>query len=80
MIFGSSAFWTLIDNAGELNLVKINRPNSLRSVPYQTDRIVDGATLAYRVRRVVDGEVMDLHTNFADLLDDLKQRAPSAEG
>lgn len=56
-----SAWWLICDNGGELNVERVNDHESLRSVPY-TNRhhsMIDGATMAYRVRCVLDDSPID---------------------
>ena len=61
------ALWTVCDNGGELNVERINAPETLRSVPYTSWRtMLDGATMAYRVRCVVDGGEVDYSKSYAE--------------
>lgn len=54
--------WSICDNGGELNVEKVNDMASLRSLPYVAwGSMVDGGTMAYRVRCVLDGAPID-HT------------------
>lgn len=59
--------WTVSDNGGELNVERINAPETLRSVPYTSWRtMLDGATMAYRVRCVVDDCAIEYDRSFAE--------------
>ncbi len=59
--------WTVCDNGGELNVERINAPETLRSVAYTSWRtMLDGATMAYRVRCVVDGGEVDYSKSYAE--------------
>lgn len=64
--------WSICDNGGELNVEKVNDMASMRSLPYVAwGCMLDGATMAYRVRRVIDGEPIDYSLNLADDLETL---------
>jgi hypothetical protein len=69
--------WMLSDNGGELNVTRINSAELTRSEPYTWDGIVlDGATMAYRVRCVLDGDPVDYNLRHdADVLDICKEMA-----
>lgn len=59
--------WSVCDNGGELNVERINAPETLRSVPYTSwGAMLDGATMAYRVRCVVDGGEVDYSKSYAE--------------
>lgn len=62
------------DNGGEVNVERVNDHTSLRSLPYVHNRsMIDGATLAYRVRCGIDGDAVDYARSYAEDLDDLKK-------
>ncbi len=53
-------WWTVSDNGGELNIEKVNHPESLRSVGYESNLIeMDTMTMVYRVLRVLKGQEID---------------------
>jgi len=53
-------WWIIHDNGGELNIEKINIPNTLRSIPYtSTSFVMDTMTMVYRTLRVLKGEDID---------------------
>lgn len=67
------ALWTVCDNGGELNVERINAPETLRSVPYTSwGAMLDGATMAYRVRCVVDDCEIEYDRSFAEEADILR--------
>ena len=65
--------WTICDNGGELNVERVNAPETMRSVAYTSWRVMlDGATMAYRVRCVVDGDEIEYDRSFAEDVDVLR--------
>ncbi len=61
--------WLVTDNSGELHVEKINHPESLKVIPYEDEEgLLDGATLVYRIRRVLDGGTIDLTHRCPELL------------
>jgi hypothetical protein len=65
--------WTVCDNGGELNVDRVNAAEIGRSVPYTAFRaMLDGGTMAYRVRCVVDDDAVDYGRSYADALETLR--------
>ena len=72
--------WTVCDNGGELNVARINDSDSLRSIPYTSfGEVLDGATMAHRVRVVLDGEDINWSRRMGDTLDELKEHGASVK-
>lgn len=70
---GTGDLWVIADNGGELNIERINYPLSMRSIPYSEHRVIrDGATMAYRVRCVLDGLAVDYSRSHKADLDNFK--------
>lgn len=70
---GCGDLWTICDNGGELNVERINAPETLRSVPYTAHRtMLDGATMAYRVRCVIDDKPIDYACSLADCAEEIR--------
>jgi hypothetical protein len=52
--------WSLNDNGGEINMNQVNDPTPSANAPYTAGGfMLDGATLAYRVRCIMTGEPID---------------------
>jgi hypothetical protein len=65
-------WWLVTDNGGELNVYRINHDTG-RSVPCTAFRsMLDGGTMAYRVRCVVDDDAVDYSRSYADALETLR--------
>ncbi len=65
--------WTVCDNGGELNVERVNDAETMRSVPYAAwGGMLDGATMAYRVRCVVDDDAVDYSRSYAEDVDILR--------
>ena len=65
--------WSICDNGGELNVEKVNDMASMRSLPYVArGSMVDGGTMAYRVRCALDVSPIDYSLNLAGDLELLK--------
>lgn len=46
----NGVWWTVCDNGGELNVERVNDPESMRSMPYtDTWGTLDPTTMAYRI-------------------------------
>jgi hypothetical protein len=57
--------WQICDNGGELNIMRVNDYESLRSIPFTCFRIpLDVFTMAYRLRCAVAGEQIDWEWRF----------------
>jgi hypothetical protein len=59
--------WTLTDNGGEINVERINEPDTLRSVAatYWSAKL-NAATLAYRVACAMRGDAIDYEYRLTD--------------
>ena len=63
-------FWMITDNGGEINVERVNCPDTLQSIPSDWFGIpLDAGTMAYRVACVMDGTKIDYHTRMDDCLD-----------
>ncbi|RTL23236.1 MAG: hypothetical protein EKK55_13525 [Rhodocyclaceae bacterium] len=61
------------DNGGEVNIRRINGAELTRSEPYTAwSMMLDGATVAYRVRRAMDGEPVDYDVDLKGELEALR--------
>lgn len=66
-------WWYVCDNGGELNVGRINDHDTMRSIAYDTRRgMTDGATMAYRVRCVIDGDEIDYARSYRDEMETLR--------
>lgn len=71
--------WTIYDNGGEFNVQRVNDDESHRSIPYTWFGLtLDGATMAWRIRKVLDVEEIDYDFRMDDMLEDLKAYKPAA--
>lgn len=69
----TETIFTLSDNGGEVNVFAVNASEPGRSAAYTASgRMVDGATLAYRVRMILTGEEIDYSLDLAGQLADLR--------
>ncbi len=67
------AEWFLNDNGGEFNMGRVNADDADRSAPYTAwGMLLDGATMAYRVRCIMNDEAIDYNVSMAADLDALK--------
>ncbi len=68
--------WSICDNGGELNIEVINKSDSIQSVAYSHNTCyTDGATLAYWIRVVMDGEAINYNLTWEHLLEDIREVA-----
>lgn len=65
--------WFVNDNGGEFNMGRLNSGEPDIDVPYTAfGLMLDGATMAYRIRCTLDGTPIDWSGRLADVLDALK--------
>lgn len=68
--------FSLCDNGGEMNVDRVNGKEIGRSAPYTAHtRMLDGATLAYRVRCILDGDEIDYARDASDMVPILLEMA-----
>lgn len=61
--------FSVCDNGGEMNVAEINSRTPCRSAAYmESRRMIDGATLAYRVRQIMDGAPIDCALDLSSQL------------
>jgi hypothetical protein len=61
------------DNGGEVNVARINSHVPSRDAPYTRYGVmIDGATLAYRIRRILDDAAIDYELDVSNMLETLK--------
>ena len=70
----------LCDNGGEVNVGPVNKDDDMRSVAYtRWSCMLDGATLAYRIRCVLDGDEIDYKRDASDMIPILREMAAEQE-
>jgi hypothetical protein len=68
--------FSLCDNGGELNVDRVNSKEIGRSAAYTNKwGLIDGATLAYRVRCILDADEIDFTRDASDMVPILLEMA-----
>jgi len=66
----SYELWMLSDNGGELNVERINSPETLVSIPYEQNRcLVDAGTVGFWVYQALTGEPRDYTERLPEFLE-----------
>ena len=75
-VVGLYDYWLLTDNGGELNVERINEPDTMRSIPLDWfGAPLNASTIAYRIACVMDGNELD----FAERMDDCEEVLRAAD-
>jgi hypothetical protein len=68
--------FSLCDNGGEMNVDRVNGKEIARSAAYTSKcGLIDGATLAYRVRCILDDDEIDFTRDHSDMVPILLEMA-----